>query len=173
MERNIVLSNLRKHIFPELWMNTVCAEFPDLHNLLTSMISNEPKDRPTAQTIVKALHSILDGFTISSLDHHSHEGAILLRVETHPRDDVLQYTMELVIKSAQPVLVDIVQYGLRGVSNNGEMKSIMEFAVMPRESDKETHCMSTLGNALVSKLSEDKGIIVARQVLGSKQQYCK
>ncbi|KAL3921817.1 MAG: hypothetical protein SGILL_002548 [Bacillariaceae sp.] len=173
MERNIVLSDLRKHVFPELWRNTVQVEFPVLHEMLMSMISNEPKDRPTAQTVVKTLHTILDGFTISSLDSHGHEGAILLRVETHPRDDVLQYTMDLVLKCAQPILVDIVQYGLRGVSTNGEMKSIMEFAVVPRQDEDTEHCLQTLGGLLVSKLTGDDSVIVARQVLGSKQRYRK
>jgi hypothetical protein len=169
MERTIVLSDLRKHRFPDQWNKTVKAEFPGLHALLLSMLSFQPEDRPTADAIVQGIRSILEGFTISSLDKHDHEGAILLRVETKPREDVLRYTMDLVREAASPVAIDIVQYGLRGGSNQGQMKAIMEFAIVPHIQEGNTEgAASGLGASLVSTLNENSEVLVARQVSAAK-----
>lgn len=174
MERNIVLSNLRNHIFPDHWMKSVVPEFPTLHSLLLSMISNQPGSRPTAASVVQTIQSILDGFTISSLDKHHYKDCILLRVETRPREDVLRHTMQLVVDAALPNKVEIVQYGLRGGTN----KAIMEFAirhdfgvVSSENGGGETHdrpsggCLPPqLGNLLVNRLSDDPEVILIRQV---------
>lgn len=166
MERTIVLSELRKQQFPEQWTKTVQVEFPNLHNLLVSMISNQPEQRPCADDIVQGIRSILEGFTISSLDKHGHDGAILLRVETTPREDVLRHTMELVREAAAPVSIDIVQYGLRGGSNKGHMKSIMEFAIVPHVEGEEK--AAELGATLVSTLTGKEEVLLARQVTATK-----
>jgi serine/threonine protein kinase len=174
MERNIVLSNVRKNIFPEKWEETLGVEFPTLHSLLLSMISNKPEDRPTAHTVVQNIQSILEGFTITSLDKHDHEGAILLRVETMPREDVLRYTMDLIREAALPFTIDIAQYGLRGGSNKGQMKSIMEFAIVPKagateeEGSSNDYCPTRLGNSLVNKLNENPDVLLVRQVSATK-----
>ncbi|KAG7371225.1 WD40 repeat-containing protein [Nitzschia inconspicua] len=168
MERTIVLSELRNHHFPEQWTKSVQSEFPSLHTLLLSMISNKPEDRPCADEIVQGIRSILEGFTISSLDKHDHDGAILLRVETEPREDVLRYTMDLVREAALPVSIDIVQYGLRGGSNRGQMKSIMEFAIVPHLEDDNGDTTTELGSTLVSALNQKEEVLVARQVSASK-----
>jgi hypothetical protein len=172
MERNIVLSNVRKHIFPNQWEETLCVEFPTLHSLLLSMISNNPDDRPTAHTVVQNIQSILEGFTISSLDKHGHEGAILLRVETMPREDGLRYTMDLIREAALPIQIDIVQYGLRGGSNKGQTKSIMEFAIVPKpctvEGDENEYCPNRLGKSLVNRLNENSEVLLVRQVSATK-----
>jgi hypothetical protein len=171
MERNIVLSNLRKKIFPDNWIETLGVEFPTLHSLLLSMISNRPEDRPTAQTVVQNIKSILEGFTISSLDRHDHDDAILLRVETLPREDVLKWTMDLIREAARPFSMDIVQYGLRGGTNKGQTKSIMEFAIVPHlssEEDREGVCATNLGNRLVDTLSDNPDVILVRQVSATK-----
>jgi serine/threonine protein kinase len=169
MERTIVLNELRQYRFPELWNKSVKAEFPGLHALLLSMLSNQPEERPTADAIVQGIRSILEGFTISSLDKHDHEGAILLRVETKPREDVLRYTMDLIREAALPVAIDIVQYGLRGGSKQGQMKSIMEFAIVPhlKEENAENAALD-LGASLVSTLNENTEVLVARQVSATK-----
>jgi hypothetical protein len=169
MERNIVLSNLRNHVFPDHWMNSVVPEFPTLHPLLLSMISNQPGNRPTAASVVQTIESILDGFTISSLDKHHYKDCILLRVETRPREDVLRHTMQLVRDAALPDAIEIVQYGLRG----GTKKAIMEFAlrvdIVSTENGVEDirpdGCLPTqLGNVLVNRLSDDPEVLLVRQV---------
>lgn len=169
MERTIVLSELRNYHFPKQWTTTVKSEFPGLHSLLLSMISNRPEDRPTADAIVQGIRSILEGFTISSLDKHGHEGAILLRVETKPREDVLRHTMDLVREAALPVEIDIVQYGLRGGSNKGQTKSIMEFAIVSHQEDENTENTATgLGASLVSWLNDNEEVLLARQISAAK-----
>lgn len=162
------MSDLRKHKFPIQWMKTIHGEFPSLHTLLLTMISHRPEDRPSAQSVVKSVRSILEGFTITSLDKHDHEGAILLRVETQPREDVLRYTMDLIRDSCLPVPIDIVQYGLRGGFNKGQMKSIMEFAIVPHMEDATNSCPRQLGSSLVTILNDNPQVLLARQVSASK-----
>jgi len=161
MERNIVLSNLRNHIFPNAWISETVPEFPSLHELLGSMISNTPESRPSAEEVVHRIESILEGFTVSSLDKKHREGAILLRIETLPREDVLRRTMELVKEAALPEKIEIVQYGLRG----GENKQIMEFAVVSdTNNDVANGCKTGLGNKLVTRLREDDNVLLIREV---------
>jgi hypothetical protein len=161
MERNIVLSNLRKHIFPDSWVERTIPEFPTLHDLLLSMISNNPESRPTAEEVVHRIETILEAYTVSSLDKKHHDGSILLRVETLPREDVLRHTMELVKEAALPEKIQIVQYGLRG----GENKQIMEFAVVPElRDDGIVCCKAGLGNTLVRRLREDENVLLIREV---------
>jgi hypothetical protein len=165
MERNIVLTKLRNHIFPDQWLTNVEPAFPNLHSLLVSMISNSPADRPTTDTVARSIRSILEGFTITSLDkhQHQHERSILLRVEAKPRDDVLRHTIQLVKEAAFPELVEIAQYGLRG----GTTKAIMEFAIAapPACSDDDR---ASLGNLLVTRLSEYPDVLLIRQVSATK-----
>ena len=161
MERNIVLSKLRNHIFPDQWHVSVAPTFPSLHSLLLSMISNKSADRPTADTVVRSIRSILEGFTITSLDKHQHEGSILIRVEAKPREDVLRHTMQLVKQAASPHEVEITQYGLRGGTN----KAIMEFAIAAPCSDEDR---TSLGNQLVSQMSQYSHVLLIRQVSATK-----
>ncbi|OEU13907.1 kinase-like protein [Fragilariopsis cylindrus CCMP1102] len=172
MERNIVLTKLRNHILPDQWMESVAVDFPKLHTLLLSMISNKPEDRPDAAAVVRTVQSILEGFTISSLDRRDYEGSILLRVETLFRENGLHQTMDLLRQAALPVLIDIVQYGLRSGTNQGEMKSIMEFAIVPRPQQEEkdaTKCSpSSIGELLVKTLSDNPQVLLIRQVSATK-----
>lgn len=163
MERTIVLSKLRNHIFPEQWMENVERAFPTLHSLLQSMISNSPADRPTAVVVVRSIQTILEGFTISSIDKHHHENAILLRVEAKPREDVLRHTINLVKEAASPDCIEIVQYGLRGGTN----KAVMEFAV----SSSTCKDQSSLGNTLVNRLGRCDEVLLIRQVSGTKYTF--
>mmetsp|Transcript_6467 Transcript_6467/g.15992 ORF Transcript_6467/g.15992 Transcript_6467/m.15992 type:complete len:1564 (-) Transcript_6467:79-4770(-) len=167
MERNIVLSKLRNHIVPDQWNETVAVDFPKLHSLLLSMISNTPGDRPTAQAVVETIQSILEEFTISSLDKRDYEGSILLRVEIMFRENGLHQMMDLLRQTALPNLIDIVQYGLRSSTINGEMKSIMEFAIVPRpEQPKDApECSpARVGELLVNTLSQNPQVLLIRQI---------
>lgn len=167
MERNIVLSKLRNHIFPDQWMKTVAVDFPNLHSILISMISNKPADRPTAQAVVQQIQFILEGFTISSLDKRDYEGSILLRVEIMFRENGLHQIMDLLRQAAQPNLIDIVQYGLRSSTIKEGMKSIMEFAIVPRPEQPENAPECTparLGEVMVKALSENPQVLLIRQV---------
>jgi hypothetical protein len=166
MERHIVFSKLRNHVFPDQWLQTVNPAFPTLHPLLLSMISNRPSNRPTAETVARSIQSILEEFTITSLDKHQHEGSILLRVEGKPREDVLRYTIELIKDAAFPDTVEIVQYGLRGGTN----KTIMEFAIATPESERNglSSPNPSLGLKLVSKLTECPDVLLIRQVSATK-----
>ena len=171
MERNIVLSKLRNHIVPDQWLETVAVDFPKLQSLLLSMISNKPEDRPTAQAVVQRIQSILEGFTISSLDKRDYEGSILLRVEIMFRENGLHQTMDLLRQAALPNLIDVVQYGLRSSSNKGPMKSIMEFAIVPRPQQPEDapeRSRTSIGELLVKTLSENPQVLLIRQVSASK-----
>ena len=171
MERNIVLSKLRNHIFPDQWENTVAVDFPTLHSLLLSMISNKPGDRPTAQAVVQRIQSILEGFTISSLDKRDYEGSILLRVEIMFRENGLHQTMDLLRQAALPNVIDIVQYGLRSSTVNGGMKSIMEFAIVlrPEQPENAPECSpARVGELLVNTLSENPQVLLIRQVSATK-----
>jgi hypothetical protein len=171
MERNIVLSKLRNHILPDQWKENV-ADFPKLHSLLLSMISNTPGDRPTAQAVVQRIQSILEGFTISSLDKRHYEGSILLRVEIMFRENGLHQIMDLLRQAALPNLIDIVQYGLRSSTvKGGGMKSIMEFAIVPRPEQPEHAlecCPARVGKVLVNTLSENPQVLLIRQVSATK-----
>ena len=174
MERHIVFSKLRNHTFPDEWHEDVASAFPTLHALLCSMISNRPSERPTAEAVAREVQSILEEFTITSLDKDHYEcGAILLRVEAKPREDVLRHTIELVKEASQPDNIEIAQYGLRGGTN----KTIMEFAIRPvldgTEDEEEgegssASSPSALGSRLVANLSESNDLLLIRQVSGTK-----
>ena len=106
-------------------------------------------------------HKLVFGyFTISSIDKHHHEGAILLRVEARPREDVLRHTINLVKEAAHPECIEIAQYGLRGGTN----KAVMEFAV----SSSTCQDKVILGNTLVNRLGQCDEILLIRQVSGTK-----
>jgi hypothetical protein len=168
MERMIELSKLRNHVFPDQWLSSVKPAFPILHTVLLSMISNSPADRPTADTVARSIQSILEGFTITSLDKHHHEGSILLRVEAKPREDVLRHTIQLVMEAASPEDIEILQYGLRGGTN----KAIMEFAIAASSTAANTGVgadrFSSLGNLLVTRMSKCPDVLLIRQVSATK-----
>jgi hypothetical protein len=170
MERMIELSKLRNHVIPDQWLTSVKPAFPILHTVLLSMISNNPADRPTADTVARSIQSILEGFTITSLDKHHHEGSILLRVEAKPREDVLRHTIQLVMEAASPEDIEILQYGLRGGTN----KAIMEFAIAASSPTATNTAavgadhFSSLGNLLVTRMSKCPDVLLIRQVSATK-----
>jgi hypothetical protein len=164
MERYIVMSKLRKHIFPDQWVKCIQPSFPGLHSLLLSMMSNNPSDRPTSQVVAERIQSILGGLTASSLDQkHQYEGATLLRVEARPREDVLRHTIQLLKEAAAPADVDIKQYGLKGGTN----EAIMEFAIgLSGKGDSDNASSSV--DILVTRMSCCPEIILIRQVSATK-----
>lgn len=163
MERYIVMNKLRNQCFPDQWNAFMKPAFPGLHSLLVSMISSNPRDRPTARVVVERIQSILSGLTISSLDKkHQHEGAILLRIEAQPREDVLRHTIELLKESARPTGVDVLQYGLRGGTN----EAVMEFAISLVGGTSED--TSSMVKILVNRMQEYPEILLIRQVSATK-----
>ena len=158
-------------MLPDQWMETVAVDFPKLNSLLLSMISNKPEDRPSAEAVVQRIQSILEGFTISSLDKRDYEGSILLRVETLFRENGLHQTMDLLRQAALPTSINIVQYGLRSGSNKGQMKSIMEFAIVPQpqqEEDAPECCPARIGERMVKALSDNPQVLLIRQISATK-----
>jgi len=168
MERNIVLSKLRDHIVPQHWSETIMVDFPKLHVLLLSMISNKPGDRPKAEAVVQQIQSILEGFTISSLDKLDYKGKvpIFLRVEI-AHENGLDQTMKLLQQAALPNLIKIEQYGLR---SKGQM-SIMEFAIVAaseQPEDAPEDFPTRVGELLVKTLSANPQVQLIRQVSATK-----
>lgn len=155
------MTKLRNHEFPDSWKATVQPVFPTLHTLLQSMTSHTPTDRPSAGIVVRSIQSILEGYTISSIDKQHHHNAVLLRVEAQPRQDVLRHTMDMISDAASPESINIVQYGLRGGNN----RAIMEFAI----TSSTCFDRAKLGAAFVEKLGKEESIILIRQVSGTKQ----
>ena len=171
MERLTVLTKLRDHVFPDQWLTTIKPAFPALHAILQLMISNRPSERPTAEAVARAIQSILEEYTIQSLDkQHQQEGSLLLRVEAKPREDVLRHTIKLIQEAASPQDVEIVQYGLRGGTN----KAIMEFSIRSCGSEEDggetAVSASTLGSSIVSKMKALEDIVLIRQVSASKHK---
>jgi serine/threonine protein kinase len=160
MERNICLSQLRCLRFPETWHATVGRGFPTLQNLIKSMLSPNPNERPTAGVVAQHIQSILGEFTIQSLDLQDAPGTILLRVEAEHRDDVLRYTMQCIQNVAEEDdaaegKIEIVQYGLRSSNRNKDKPTaVMEFALRS----------SLPGTMFVEYLRKRPEVFVVRQV---------
>lgn len=156
MERNICLSRLRHAtpVFPKDWESVVGSSFPSLREMIQSMVSNDPSKRPTAASVAQHVQSILNEFTIVSLDEHalSRQDVVLLRVEAEHRPDSLTQTIQAIEDSARESNQDVqvIQYGLR--SSNAS--AIMEFALR----------YDGPGSQLVSELCKRPSILKVRQV---------
>jgi serine/threonine protein kinase len=160
MERNICISRLRdKHEFPSDWDAIVTSSFPTLRELLLSMLSLNPKERPKATSVVNHIQEVLGELTIISITDKetSSENLILLRVEADSDPDTLGNTMGQIRQAAHPGTVDIIQYGL---AQSKDSHIIMEFAL---RSSAEVEA-----GLLVSRLKERPRIRTARQVSVSK-----
>lgn len=155
MERNIVLSQLRQRNFPESWQTGVAITFPTVHSLLKAMLSTQSSDRPSAETVASHVESLLEEYTVRSLDRKRHhkDGSTLLRVEAKAVEGILAQTIQR-IKDAAPN-VEIVQYGLRGQDS----KAVMEFAL---SNDSEV----SLGR-IFEELRSSSDIHVVRQISDS------
>jgi serine/threonine protein kinase len=127
MERMRVFDSIRRKnfVFPEKWHLNVAKHFPSVHRLLLSMLSHDPKERPTASEVAADIESLLSEYTVLSLDQSSIlvDGVIFVRVETEDTEGSLARTINI-IKDLSPV-IHIHQYGLRVKGS----KKIMEFAL--------------------------------------------
>lgn len=126
MERFKVLEGIRKQVFPLSWNATVAKQYPSIHEILTSMLSHVPEQRPSAKDVTNHIESLLGEYTVLSLDLDNTatcEGAIFLRVEAEDNEGVLARTIKLIKEATSGVT--IIQYSLRGQ----ESKAIMEFAL--------------------------------------------
>lgn len=177
MERQKCLSRLRERTVPEDWENAVGKAFPSMQDLLICMLSGNPSDRPTADSVARHVQNVLGEFTILSLDKHHYNNIpdmVLLRIEAEHRDNALQHTMQLIRDEsiAADAPVDIVQYGMRSSSTsaagNDKPAAIMEFALRYSSSVAEgraSHHRSA--SDLVRKLEGRAEIYTARQVSGA------
>mmetsp|Transcript_3242 Transcript_3242/g.8669 ORF Transcript_3242/g.8669 Transcript_3242/m.8669 type:complete len:182 (-) Transcript_3242:275-820(-) len=159
MERYLMLSKLRARNFPQSWLDGIKHDFPTLHHLLYRMMSDEPSERPSASAVAGTIESILEQFTISSLDRHG-DDAILLRVEAMPRDDVLQNTMQLLKDAVVPdYAIDILQYGMKGGTN----KAVLEFAIgVHGIRNKQT--VAVVGHRIVSSVASHSEVHLIRRI---------
>jgi len=170
MERNIVLSQLRnKRIFPEQWHSLISGLYPSLHQLVFNMLSFKPSDRPSAHTITQTIDSLLEEHTLFSINDvdESNDNVFYIKIKSKLNDDVLQQTMKLIRDAAAPILVDILQYGLRGSSssNDDDGTSIMEFALSLKLTEKlGKQSVTTLMKDMILAIEKDPGVILARRL---------
>jgi len=163
MERFKVFEGIRRRssIFPAKWHSTVANTFPSLHSLLVSMLSHDPKERPTASEVAYRIQSLLSEYTVHSLDPSAQsDGVIFLRVEAEDNEGALEKTMR-VIKDWTPT-IQIHQYGLRSKGSN----KIMEFALSVNrngESDDQSMTNKPLDD-LCRKLESRDEIKVVRLI---------
>lgn len=125
MERYKVLEGIRKQVFPPAWKAEVAKKFPSINKILTNMLSRIPKERPSASEVASHVESLLNEYTVLSLDHTTaREGSIFLRVEAQNEADILTRTMKIIQEAASNIT--ILQYSLKGQDKG----SIMEFALI-------------------------------------------
>jgi serine/threonine protein kinase len=128
MERCAVFDGIRQKVpvFPDAWHSSMARKLPTLHSLLVSMLSHDPKQRPTASEVASCVEALLSEYTVQSLggSFQSSEGVRILRVEAEDKNQsVLERTIQI-IQDASPK-VHIHEYGLRSKGS----KTIMEFAI--------------------------------------------
>jgi len=156
MERFKVFEGIRRQIFPPAWTATVAIEFPSIDQILTQMLSRIPKERPSASDVAVHIESLLNEYTVLSLDHTTaQEGSIFIRIEADDNDGVLARTTKIIQEAASNVT--ILQYSLKGQ----ESKAIMEFALLIKDADGDGneengyHQVSDPISAIVDSESKD------------------
>ncbi len=165
MERIKVFQGIKsKQIsFPPEWHSTIAKQFPRVHSLLSSMLSHNPEERPTAVNVVNSIETLLDEYTVLSLDRKSYQGGyILLRIEAESAEGVLPRTMKLITDSAPRV--KIVQYSLRGQ----DTKAIMEFALDLQTKPESTHTNNNDLDQILESLNKSHEINTVRQINDEK-----
>ncbi len=163
MERHLVFSGLRQRVFPAEWVSTIANTFPTLHDLVYTMLSPTPSDRPSSAVVASHIDKLLGEFMFSLGRGWERKGErpLLLRVEAVDAEGVLPRTVNL-IKLAAPD-ADIVQYGLKG---QGSI-AIMEFAIVFSEAKNEqnsTDCASIAHLEIFRTLSASDEIKLIREV---------
>ena len=178
MERHICFQQVRSSCtFPEPWNRTVKLPFPTLDELVRSMLSLEPKSRPSADKIARHIQGLLDEHSVTlnvaHRDDDQDHNIIFVRVEAKPLPDILKSTIQFIHDASSPQSVDIVQYGMRSSTKNTgksvtkpqpkpEKRAILEFALSSE--DVDSTMLASWATGLVSKLEEHDEIIVARHV---------
>lgn len=159
MERTICLTRLRSALFPNDFDTLVGNGFPTIPTLLLSMLSEDPKKRPSAVSIVSHIKSILSEYTIQSLDESQHQGPdmLLLRIEAEHCADALTLTIDAIHSASETLSqpAEVVQYSLRSSSDGDRPAAIIELAIKFKDGD---------GSLLVSELEKQPSIYSVRQV---------
>jgi len=173
MERHICFQNVRNSCkFPDLWEKTVAVPFPTLDELVKSMLSLQPKDRPTADRVARHIQNLLDEHSVTlNISHQDDDSVniIFVRVEAKPLPDILKSTIQFIHDASLPHTVDIVQYGMRSSTKGSvgqsklEKRAILEFALLSSDVESK-ELQSALAATIVTKLEEHDEIIVARHV---------
>lgn len=170
MERTICFQKLRSScIFPDAWTQLVSVPFPTLDELVRSMLSHQPKKRPTADSVARKIQGLLEEYSIT-LNQNRNDGendnVIFLRVEAIPAPDVLKHTIQFIQEAALPYSIEVQQYGMRSSNKNcndtHQKRSVLEFALA--SPDVEPSGLTALGSILVTKLEAHDLILVARHV---------
>ena len=178
MERHICFHQVRSSCtFPEAWNSTVKLPFPTLDEIVRSMLSLEPKNRPPADRIARHIQGLLDEHSVTlnvaHRDDDQDHNIIFVRVEAKPLPDILKSTIQFIHEASSPQSVDIVQYGMRSSSKSPsksgnkpqqkpEKRAVLEFALSSEDVDSTV--LASWATGLVSKLEEHDEIIVARHV---------
>ena len=164
MERFKAFEGIRKSVpeFPKSWYNTVAKQFPVIHSLIQTMISHNPKDRPSAVQVSNQIESLLSEYTVLLLDRTGakrQEGSIFLRVEATDSEGILARTIQTI--KATSLDVSIAQYSLQGHEN----KAIMEFALILKSSLTQSEDIAT-GNLqkIIQTLENSEEVKLVRQL---------
>ncbi len=150
---------LKQQEFPQEWDDRIADQFPTVHSLVVSMLSHNPEERPTASAVVNHIETLLDEYTVMSLDRKSYQGGyVLLRIEAEDAEGVLGRTMKLITDSSSKV--KIAQYSLRGQ----DTKAIMEFALDLQSNPEPCHADSDEMKNIFKSLNSSQEINLVRQI---------
>ncbi len=160
MERIKVFESMRRSSidFPDKWYHTVAKNFPSLHSLLASMLSHDPKKRPTASQVTTHIESLLSEYTVLFLDPSlKSEDSIFVRVEADNNEGALARAIKIIKDSTSTV--QILQYSLKAKDS----KKIMEFALSIPPKTENTNQAEIL-RIIFQSLEESDEIKVVRQL---------
>ena len=161
MERIKVFEGIRRRTIyiPSKWHQNVANHFPSIHTLLITMLSHDPKTRPTAAEVTTHIESLLSEYTVHSLDQSlQYEDSIFLRIEAEDNENALARTIN-VIRGSSP-LVHILQYSLKAKDSKKIMEFALSIATPPNDSTKQSEVLETM----FATLRSQEEINVVRQI---------
>ena len=165
MERIKVFQGIksRKQEFPKAWHSTIAKQFPTVHKLVVSMLSHQPNERPTASAVVNQIQTLLDEYTVLSLDRKYYQGGYtLLRIEAESEEGVYARTTKMIIESSP--YVKIASWSIRGK----DTKTIMEFALELEENPNPINSDHNEMHKVFDSLNNSPEIHVVRQINDEK-----
>lgn len=165
MERIKVFQGIksRQQEFPEAWHLTIAKQFPSVHKLVVSMLSHDPNERPTASAVVNQIETLLDEYTVLSLDRKYYQGGYtLMRIEAESEEGVYARTKKLIMDSSP--YVKIANWSIRGK----DTKTIMEFALELEEIPDSSHLDENEMDKVFHSLNNSPEIHVVRQINDEK-----